>query len=372
MATEDALLLTPLSDWHTAHGGRMVEFAGWSMPIQYSTIIEEHHATRRAIGMFDVSHMGRFVFLGPDAEAFLDRLTTRRIVGMQVGQIRYSLLTDERGMILDDILVYRLEREGGGDFFAMVVNASNRNKVKNWILQHQAGYDIGFEDRTFDSAMIAIQGPRALAGVAAHCSRDPRTLAYYTGMRSDVCGAEVLVSRTGYTGEDGCEIVGPNDDVVQIWQTLFAAGEPLGLKPAGLGCRDTLRLEAAMPLYGHELSESISAAQTGLDFAIQLKDRQFIGRAAIVAARNATRPRRVGLELTGRRPAREGAEIFHGGSPVGLVTSGGFSPTLDRPIAMAYVAAAAAEPGTAVEVDIRGTRHPARIVALPFYQRPAT
>jgi aminomethyltransferase len=370
MENTDVLLQTPLAAWHPAHGGRMVEFAGWLMPIQYGSIIEEHHATRRAIGIFDVSHMGRFVLLGTDAEAFLDRIVTRRIAGMKLGQIRYALVTNEQGTILDDVLVYRLPRQQGGDFFALVVNASNRNKIKNWILQHQGNLDLGFEDRTFDSGMMAVQGPRALEFMAAHTRHDPRELAYYTGVRTEVFGAEVLLSRTGYTGEDGCEIVAPNEDFVAIWDRVHELGQSVGLRPAGLGARDTLRLEAAMPLYGHELSESIPAAQTGLDFAINVKDRQFIGRDAIVAARKSPLPQRVGLQVAGRRAARDGSDIFQGGTKIGQVTSGGFSPTLDKPIAMAYVAPSAAEVGTAVEVDIRGTRHAATIVSLPFLKRP--
>ena len=371
MENTEVLLQPPLGEWHAAHGGRIVEFAGWSMPIQYSTIIEEHHATRRAIGMFDVSHMGRFIFLGKDAETFLEGLTTRRTAGMKLGQIRYSLLVNEQGTILDDILVYRLPRTKGGDFFAMVVNASNRNKIKNWILQHQGGFDIGFEDRTFDSGMIAVQGPRALELVAPHCRDNPCELAYYTAVRTEIFGAEVLLSRTGYTGEDGCEIVAPNDDAIEIWQQLHDIGQAMGLKPAGLGCRDTLRLEAAMPLYGHELSEAIPAAQTGLDFAINLKDRSFLGRDAIVAARQTVLPRRVGLQLSGRRAAREGYPVYRDATQIGVVTSGGFSPTLEQPIAMAYVDPTAAEVGSQLEVDIRGARHAAQVVPLPFYQRPS-
>jgi aminomethyltransferase len=272
-------------------------------------------------------------------------------------------------MILDDVLVYRLPRQQGGDFFAMVVNASNRNKIKNWILQHQAKLDIGFEDRTFDSGMIAVQGPRALELVSGHAHHDPRELAYYTGIRTEIFGSEVLLSRTGYTGEDGCEIVAPDDDAVAIWQQLYEHGQPLGLRPAGLGARDTLRLEAAMPLYGHELSESVSAAQAGVDFAINVKDRQFLGRDAIVAARKQPLPQRVGLQLTGRRAAREGSDVFLGETRIGQVTSGGFSPTLDKPIAMAYVEPTAALEGSGVEVDIRGTRHAATITPLPFLKR---
>ncbi len=304
MDSTEVLLKTPLTDWHTVHGGRMVEYAGWSMPVQYTSIIDEHLATRNAVGMFDVSHMGRFIFVGPDAERFIDGLTTRRIEKMKVGQIRYSLMTNDGGCILDDILVYRLPRYKEGEFFAMVVNAGNRNKIKDWILKHQRSYDIGFEDRTFESGMFAVQGPAALPLVAKHCECDPAQLAYYTGCRTELFGTEVMISRTGYTGEDGCEVVAPDEDIESIWQQLYEAGATQGLKTAGLGVRDTLRLEAGMPLYGHELSEGINAAQTGLGFAISTKNREFIGRDAIVAARAKALPQRVGLELSGRRPVR--------------------------------------------------------------------
>jgi aminomethyltransferase len=345
----------------------MVEYAGWAMPVQYTSIIEEHRATRSAVGMFDVSHMGRFVFAGSDAERFIDALTTRRIQGMKTGQIRYSLMTNERGLILDDVLVYRLPRSGGGDFFAMVVNAGNRNKIKDWILKHQQAHDLGFEDRTFESGMFAVQGPAAMKLVAAHAKDDPASLRYYTGIQTELMGAEVLLSRTGYTGEDGCEIIAPNEDVAMIWPRLLEAGQRLGAKVAGLGARDTLRLEAGMPLYGHELSESINAAQTGLPFAMNTSNRNFVGRDAIVAAEAESLPCRVGLELEGRRAAREGCDVWAGSHKIGIVTSGVFSPTLQRPISMAYVKPSHAAPGSQLDVDNRGTRQAARVVSLPFY-----
>ncbi len=364
------LLTTPMFDWHTAHGGRMVDFAGWSMPVQYSSIIDEHVATRTAATLFDVSHMGRFVFQGPEAELFIDSLTTRRIAGIEPDQIRYSLVTNEDGGILDDILVYRLQHSNGDPFFGMVVNASNRIKIKEWIFQHQGDRDIGFEDRTTDTGMVAVQGPKAIDLVARFTPLNLSGMKYYTGTRTQLFGAAVLLSRTGYTGEDGCEIIATADDIRMIWHELFDAGQMVGLRAAGLGARDTLRLEAAMPLYGHELSEDINPAQTGLSFAIQAKDREFIGRAAIVAAKsNPTLPQRVGLEVLGKRAAREGSEIFRGEQRVGIVTSGTFAPSLNKPIAMGYVQPDCTAPGTEIEVDIRGTRHASRIVPLPFYTR---
>ncbi len=364
------LLTTPLHDWHAAHGGRMVDFAGWSMPVQYTSIIEEHVATRTAVTLFDISHMGRFVFQGPDAEALVDSLTTRRIAGMEVDHIRYSLVTNEDGGILDDILVYRLQHSSGESFYSLVVNASNRTKIRDWILKHQGNRDIGFEDHTLDTGMIAVQGPRAVELFEKRTHVPLSGMKYYTGKRTEVFGVPALVSRTGYTGEDGCEIIAASQHIQMIWERIHQAGQTMGLIAAGLGARDTLRLEAAMPLYGHELSEEINPAQTGLSFAINLKDRDFIGRDAILAAKaNPQLSQRIGLEVVGKRAAREGTEIFRGGKRVGVVTSGTFTPTLQKSISMGYVSPDCTIVGTELEVDIRGSRQPARVVAMPFYSR---
>ncbi len=364
------LLTTPLHEWHAMHGGRMVDFAGWSMPVQYSSIIEEHVATRTAVSLFDISHMGRFIFQGPDAEALIESLTTRRIAGMEVDHIRYSLVTNEDGGILDDILVYRLQHSSGESFYSMVVNASNRNKIRDWILKHQGNRDIGFEDHTLDTGMIAVQGPRAVELVEKRTHFPLSGMKYYTGKRSEVFGVPALVSRTGYTGEDGCEIIAASQHIPMIWERLHQAGQSMGLIAAGLGARDTLRLEAAMPLYGHELSEDINPAQTGLSFAINLKDRDFIGREAIVVAKaNPRLNQRIGLEVVGKRAAREGSEIFRDGKRVGIVTSGSFTPTLQKSISMGYVQPDCTTVGGELEIDIRGNRQSARVVAMPFYSR---
>ena len=369
--TTEQLALTPLHAWHTANGGRMVDFAGWSMPVQYTSIVDEHDATRNTFGMFDVSHMGRFTFTGPEAGSFIDSLTTRRVNNVGVGKIRYSLVCREDGGILDDILVYHLEGSEGQPFYGMVVNASNREKIANWINKHVGDRDIGFTDKTHESGMIAIQGPKALDVVAPFCGSDPRSLKYYTGSITTVCGFEhCCVSRTGYTGEDGCEIICPADAAAKIWEEIFNAGQAVGAKAAGLGARDTLRLEAAMPLYGHELDESVNPVQAGLNFAINLKDREFVGKEAIVNfKKDNSQTVRVGLKLEGRRAAREGCKILLNGSPVGEVTSGTTSPTLKFPISMGYVQAEAATIGTTVQIDNRGKLADATVVELPFYQR---
>jgi aminomethyltransferase len=375
------LARTPLFDWHQAHGGRLVDFAGWEMPVSYSSIVAEHTATRTAVGLFDISHMGRLRFAGADAQSALERIVTRRIAGLATGQVVYSLVTNETGGILDDILVYKLADEAGSTYFIVVVNAGNREKIVAWFekqlaAQKQANprLDVQIEDRTFDWGMIAVQGPRALALVRPFLSIDPASLRYYHAAEARIGGPPGIVSRTGYTGEDGVELIVGAAGLYALWETLLMQGRAAGAMAAGLGCRDTLRLEAAMPLYGHELNEQIDPFQAGLGFAVDL-EKAFPGRDALVAAKaDKARPVRAGLVLEGKRVPREGFDILETsatGKPatVGHVTSGTFSPTLARPIAMAYVERAAATPGRTLAIDIRGRAEPATVVKLPFYRR---
>jgi aminomethyltransferase len=355
---------TVLSDWHTARGGRMVDFSGWEMPIQYTSIIEEHHAVRRAAGLFDVSHMGRLKFTGPQACAFLDRLLTNDVSQLEVGQIRYSLVCNESGGTLDDVLVYRFD-----DCYRLVVNASNREKIIDWIDGHRAGFDVTMTDETFDTCMIAVQGPRALQILQPLTDDDLASLPYYMLIETSVNGEPAVVSRTGYTGEDGFEVTVSAPAGRPLWESLLAAGAESGVLPCGLGARDTLRLEAAMPLYGHELDESTDPLTAGLAFAVKLKAGDFIGKDALLAIKTSPPSRRrIGLVLEGRRIAREGSPVYDGEDQVGRVTSGTFSPTLEKSIAMAYVAADLAAPEARVEVDLRGKRVPAVVTALPFYK----
>jgi aminomethyltransferase len=371
MVLPDQLAQTPLFAWHAAHGGRMVEFAGWSMPVQYVGIVEEHQATRNAVGLFDISHMGRVLVDGPDAARFLDRLLTRSVVDMKPQQIRYSLICNEAGGILDDVLCYRVTLASGEPSgYGLVVNASNHEKIWKWLEARRTGFDITLEDLTHSHGMLAVQGPRAIEMLDPLVQCELTSLRYYTGQMAPVLGVECFVSRTGYTGEDGCEIVCPAAHLAELWERLVSAAEPLGGRAVGLGARDTLRLEAGMPLYGHELSESINPVQAGLDFAITLRDRDFIGREAIVACQRDSRQSvRVGLLLEGRRVAREGSVVLMGNQEAGHVTSGTFSPTFNHPIAMAYVCRPAAAAGTHLAVDVRGQEHPATVVPLPFYER---
>jgi glycine cleavage system T protein (aminomethyltransferase) len=372
MTTE--LTPTPLHGWHAAHGGRMVDFALWSMPVQYSSITAEHQATRTAVGLFDISHMGRLHFSGPDAAEFLDALVTRRVADMRPGQIRYALVCNDKGGILDDVLVYRLPVDEPADddtpTFQLVVNASNRAKIVDWCQRRVPDYATKLRDVTTETAMIAIQGPRALRLLQPLANCDLAAMRYYTGTYGEVAGLNCFISRTGYTGEDGCEIIVSAGSALNAWGQLISAGESLGVQPIGLGARDTLRLEAAMPLYGHELSEQINPIMAGLSFAVNTANREFVGRAALEQiARDTNQPVRVGLQLDGKRVPRQGASVLLRDEPVGEVTSGTFSPTFERPIAMAYVRPSAQAVGTRLAVDIRGTHYPAVVVPLPFYER---
>ncbi len=359
------LLQTACYDWHVAHKGRMVDFAGWEMPVQYSTIIEEHNAVRHAAGLFDIAHMGRLQFTGPDACRFLDHLVTNNVTKIEVGQIRYALVTNVNGGILDDVLVYRF-----ADFYLLVVNASNRLKIVEWIDRHKGPFDVQVTDLTTKRFMLALQGPKSVDILNPLVDDDISEIRYYNGIETRVLDVPALVSRTGYTGEDGFEIVIDSEKGAQLWEMLIDGGSEAGLLATGLGCRDTLRLEAAMPLYGHELDESIDPFTAGLSFAVKLKVGDFIGKEALIAAKsNETRRRRIGLELDGRRIAREGATLHVGDQQIGVVTSGTFSPTFEKPIAMAYVEPGRTEPGRRLEVDIRGKRVAATITSLPFYKR---
>lgn len=376
----EPLATTPLHSWHIEQGARLVDFAGWDMPVQYHSIVEEHLATRQGAGLFDVSHMGRLRLDGAGAARFLDRLLTRRVLDLPVGKIRYSLITNEQGHVLDDVLVYHLQTPSEIRYHMLVVNASNRQKILAWLnSQLKADDDLSITDRTLETAMVAVQGPNALQIVNPLVNADLDNLRYYQGVVTEQMRKPCIVSRTGYSGEDGFELIVRGEDARQVVNNIFASGRDLGICAVGLGARDTLRLEAALPLYGHELDESTSPYQAGLDFAVNLEDdqqnpREFIGSQALAA--EAVQPRhqvRVGLALEGRRAAREGYSVYAGDRQVGEITSGSFSPTLQYPIALAYLnvqdSPSIADTGVELEVDIRGSRHPARVTSLPFYRR---
>jgi aminomethyltransferase len=352
---------TPLYDWHASHAGRIVEFAGWSMPVQYTTITEEHNAVRTAAGLFDISHMGRLSFAGPDGLDLIQSVWTNNAATMKDGQVRYGLITNDNGGIRDDVLVYRWPYG-----WAMVVNASNRAKIVDWLGRHKGSRNVEVSDQTTTTAMVVVQGPKALEICRGLTEADAGALGYYHATPTRYKGKGCVLSRTGYTGEDGIELMVTAAQAVELWEDLVARGA----RPCGLGARDTLRLEAAMPLYGHELNEDIDPLQAGLAWAVKMDKGDFVGRAALARRReDKTLRQRVGLELEGKRIAREGAAVLSGGNPVGRVTSGTLSPTLSKVIAMAYVDPPFTAAGTACEVDIRGQPVPARVVPLPFYRR---
>ena len=340
----DALRKTPLHDWHHTHGGRLVEFGGWSMPVQYSTIIDEHRAVRERAGLFDISHMGRLDFEGPDVAAWLDKATTNRVARLEPGKIQYSLMVDEHGGVLDDILVYRLPTGS----YSVVCNASNRLKVVAQFETLREGFDAKLIDRTTTTAMIAVQGPAALAIAQRHLDIPLTDLPYYGCATGSMFGEPVLVSRTGYTGEDGFELILPEAKAEVAWNALMDAGRVFGLQPCGLGARDTLRFEAAMPLYGHEMDETVHPYAAGLGWAVKLDKGPFVGRDALRKLKANPGRARVGLALEGKRIARQGYPVRLGADDevVGVVTSGTFAPTLNQSLAMALVRADLATPET--------------------------
>ncbi|HJZ55819.1 MAG TPA: glycine cleavage system aminomethyltransferase GcvT [Gemmataceae bacterium] len=361
-------LRTPLYSWHVEHKARMVPFGGWDMPVQYSGIAPEHRAVRTAAGLFDISHMARFEVRGWGSLPSLERVFTNSVATMKDGQVRYGLVCQDDGGILDDILVYRWA--GGADCpyaFSVVVNASNRQKILDWVVRHMDNTEI--EDQTFRTTMVAVQGPKAveicdglLPGFGAS------GLKYYHFGATTYRGSPCIVSRTGYTGEDGFEIIVPNALAVTLWEEILARGAV----PCGLGARDTLRLEAAMPLYGHELNETIDPIRAGLAWAVKLDKGEFIGREALreAAASAGQKSQRVGLEVEGKRAAREGSAILGtDNTPAGTVTSGSFTPWLEKSIAMGYVEPKYTAPGTKLVIDVRGSVLNATVVPLPFYKR---
>jgi len=362
---------TPLADRHRALGASFTDFGGWSMPVRYTSDLAEHHAVRRAAGLFDISHMAEIVVKGADGGAFLDYALAGRLSTLPVWKAKYSLLLAESGGIIDDLIVYRLADER----FFVVANAGNRAAVVEALLERAAGFDVSVSDETEAYALIAVQGPIAREVLAATpgVSRPGRALdeiPYYAATDAEFDGAPLLIARTGYTGEDGFELYIEPGRAGALWDALLAAGEPLGLVPAGLAARDTLRLEAGMPLYGHELSLDIVPVQAGLGRVVALDKDDFVGKHGLQSVVAAEAPVLVGLIAEGRRAGRAGyAVLDDGGTPVGEVTSGALSPTLGHPIALAYVSPSHSAVGTELAIDVRGTAIPATVTELPFYRR---
>ena len=364
----NALKHTPFYDFHVSAGGRMVDFAGWEMPVVYRSIIDEHEHTRNSGSIFDVSHMGRVQFSGKDAVAFLSTILTRKIDDQKVGQCRYSLVCNEAGGVLDDVIVSRDTKH-----WIMVCNASNREKLLKHFndVRRTSNLDFDMADQTQATAMVAIQGPKVIERLSGVFADLPEIKRYHFQSGTYMMLMKYTIFRSGYTGEDGVEIVLPASVAPMAMKMLAGKMDKpdATLKPAGLGARDTLRLEAGMPLYGHELTEATDPISAGLGWAVDLT-KDFIGAAALREI-SKTGPKRklVGLELDGRRIARQGAGIIKDGVSVGEVTSGTFGPTVQKSIAMAYVDANHTAEGTQLSADLKGTLNPAKVVKLPFYKR---
>ncbi len=362
------LARTPLFDRHRAAGGRIVPFAGYEMPVQYNGIIEEHTAVRTAAGLFDVSHMGEFEVKGANAAAFLDHITPTRISTLADMKAAYTGLLTERGTFVDDILVYRLAAE----HFLVVVNASNTAKDWDWFVGRAKPFGVQLANRTDDYALLALQGPLSIGIVAGLAEGfDATAIKYYHLAHGKVAGRTVIAARTGYTGELGYELFCSPADAPALWDALLEKGRGAGVIPAGLGARDTLRLEAAMPLYGNDIDDTTTVLEAGLEWVVDWDKPQFVGRAALAAEKEQGSSRvRGGFEVKDKGIARHGNGVVIGGRAAGEVTSGTWSPTLGKAIGMAYFPANGAAVGTPFEVDVRGRRLPAEIVPLPFYKRP--
>lgn len=358
-------LKTPLYDAHVKAGGKIVPFAGYLLPVQYATgVIKEHMAVRTQAGLFDVSHMGEVLCEGKDALANLQMLLTNNFDNMVDGQARYSPMCNEKGGTVDDLIVYKKADEK----YLIVVNAANKDKDYEWMLTHQFG-EVTFKDVSDQYAQLALQGPKALDILKKLTAEEniPEKN-YYAVFDAEVAGIPCIVSRTGYTGEDGVELYLESSKAEKMWDVLLENGKKEGLIPCGLGARDTLRMEAAMPLYGHEMDDETTPLETGLKFAVKMKKEEFIGKKALEEQGEPKRTR-VGLKVTGRGIIREHQDVYLNGEQIGCTTSGTHCPYLGYPIAMALVESGSVELGTVVQVEVRGRQVEAEVVALPFYKR---
>lgn len=367
-----SLLRTPLHDIHCNHHARMTPFSGWEMPVQYDGIKLEHCAVRTHAGMFDISHMGKFVLTGPGAIAQLQSLVPSDLNRLTPGAAQYTVLLNESGGIVDDLIVYYEGRDEGPDdadveHVKLIVNAATTDKDREWLLAHLDPQTVQIQDISYDQVLIAVQGPEAIALLQKNVDTDLSSVARFGHVAGAVLGQPGFLARTGYTGEDGFEVMVDPETGKTLWRSLL----DLGVTPCGLGARDTLRLEAAMALYGQDIDDTTTPVEAGLNWLIHLSDKgDFIGRSVIESQKQQGAPRKlVGLQMEGRAIARHGYRVLHDGTPVGKVTSGTLSPTLGYPVALAYVPPTLGKMGQDLEVEIRGKRYPASVVQKPFYRR---
>lgn len=369
MSTED-LKKTPLNESHRELGGKMVDFGDWDMPVQYTAgVIEEHLRTRTSAGLFDVSHMGEIWVEGPDAIAFVNRLTTNDVTKLVDGQAHYSAFTNENGGVVDDLLVYRFNQ----DKLLLVVNAGTTDKDWAWITSHKKDENVALTNASSDYCQIAVQGPKAVGILQQLTETNLDEIKYYWFTTGHVDGVEAIISRTGYTGEDGFEVYADPKFAVQLWNKLLETGrygDDDGILPAGLAARNTLRLESAMSLYGHELGDDITPLEAGLGWITKLQKGDFVGRDALVALKeNGLTRKLVGFEMTDRGIARDGFEIYVNNEKVGYVTSGSPAPFLKKNIGLAFLPVEFANIGQEIKIDVRGKHLAAEVVSTPFYRR---
>jgi aminomethyltransferase len=365
MPEASSLRVTPLNSVHRALGAKMVDFGGWDMPVQYSGIIDEHNAVRNAVGLFDVSHMGEIEIRGPEAGRLTDYVTTNNVAKLKTGQAHYSGLLYEHGGFVDDILVHKV----ADDHYFLCVNASNQDKDFEHI-RSMNKFDAQVDNNGDQYAQLAIQGPKARATLQKLTAVDLAGIKYYWFTDGEVAGTPARIAHTGYTGEDGFEIYVPPTEAARMWNLVMDAGAEFGIKPAGLGARNTLRLEAKMALYGHEIDASISPLEAELDWIVKLEKGDFVGRGALQKQKETGLTRKlVGFEMRGRGIGRDGYEVYLDSAPAGWVTSGSPSPTLGKNIGLCYLPVAQAQPGKSIQIMIRNQPVDAVTVETPFYKR---
>jgi len=358
---------TPLYEKHVILNAKIIDFGGWSMPVQYTNVIDEHRTTRSAACLFDICHMGEIEVKGPQALDLLQLVLTRNLADQTIGQVKLSALLNEEGGIIDDLTVYKMDENS----YMLVTNAAPKDRDWQWIktIQQDKHFNCTLEDISDQTGKLDLQGPRAEEILQQLTEANLKTLRFYHFCESPVAGFPAIISRSGYTGEDGLEIYAASNVIGEIWDKLMSAGAQSGLKPAGLGARDTLRLEAGMMLNGQDLNESVSPLEVPYGWIVDAH-KEFIGKTALMARKNSgIGSKLVGIEMTGRGIARHGYKVFHGGKEIGIVTSGTFSPTLNKAIGLAFVDMAYSAPDTEIAVAIRDTMTAAKIVKLPFYKR---